>query len=96
MSPGYKDENDASHHEDAAEPFTDGRTLLEDEMRGDEGEDELDLADGSRIHIECAVTVDSDKGEILVDYTGSSGASPYGINVVRNYTHAYTTFAVRS
>lgn len=57
---------------------------------------ELDLADGSRIHIACAVKVDADKGEILVDYTGSSGASPYGINVVRNYTHAYTTFAVRS
>ena len=35
-------------------------------------------------------------GEILVDYAGSSGASPYGINVVKNYTHAYTTFAVRS
>ena len=57
---------------------------------------ELDLADGSRIHIVCAITVDADRGEILVDYTGSSGASPYGINVVRNYTHAYTTFAVRS
>ena len=57
---------------------------------------ELDLADGSRIHIACSVNVDSAKGEILVDYSGSSGASPYGINVVRNYTHAYTTFAVRS
>lgn len=57
---------------------------------------ELDLADGSRIHIECAITVDVDKGEILVDYAGSSGASPYGINVVRNYTHAYTTFTIRS
>ena len=57
---------------------------------------ELDLADGSRIHIAGAVKVDAEKGEILVDYTGSSGASPYGINVVRNYTHAYTTFAVRS
>ena len=57
---------------------------------------ELDLADGSRIHIACAVKVDAAKGEILVDYSGSSGASPYGINVVRNYTHAYTTFAVRS
>jgi N-methylhydantoinase B len=57
---------------------------------------ELDLADGSRIHIACAITVDTDKGEILVDYEGSSGASPYGINVVRNYTHAYTTFAVRA
>ncbi len=57
---------------------------------------ELDLADGSRIDIVCAVTVDADKGEITVDYEGSSGASPYGINVVKNYTHAYTTFAVRA
>lgn len=57
---------------------------------------ELDLADGSRIDIVCAVTVDADKGEITVDYAGSSGASPYGINVVKNYTHAYTTFAVRA
>ena len=57
---------------------------------------ELDLADGSRIDIVCAITVDPVLGEILVDYAGSSGASPYGINVVKNYTHAYTTFAVRS
>ena len=57
---------------------------------------ELDLADGSRIDIVCAITVDPVAGEILVDYAGSSGASPYGINVVKNYTHAYTTFAVRS
>jgi N-methylhydantoinase B len=40
--------------------------------------------------------VDPVAGEITVDYAGSSGASPYGINVVKNYTHAYTTFAVRS
>jgi N-methylhydantoinase B len=40
---------------------------------------ELDLADGSRIHIACAITVDVVKGEILVDYEGSSGASPYGV-----------------
>jgi N-methylhydantoinase B len=56
----------------------------------------LDLADGSIIEIKCAITVDPDAGEITVDYAGSSGASPYGINVVKNYTHAYTTFAVRS
>jgi len=56
----------------------------------------LDLADGSLIDIKCAITVDPIKGEILVDYAGSSGASPYGINVVKNYTHAYTTFTVRS
>ena len=57
---------------------------------------ELDLTDGSRVHIVCAITIDADAGEILVDYEGSSGASPFGINVVKNYTHAYTTFTVRS
>ena len=56
----------------------------------------LDLADGSTIDIVCAITVDNVAGEILVDYAGSSGASPFGINVVLNYTHAYTTFTIRS
>ncbi len=56
----------------------------------------LDLADGSRIDIVCSLRVDPDAGEIMVDYAGTSEASPWGINVVRNYTHAYTTFTVRS
>lgn len=56
----------------------------------------LDLADGSQIDVVCALTVDPDAGEITVDYTGSSEASPWGINVVKNYTHAYTTFTIRS
>lgn len=56
----------------------------------------LDLADGSEITIKVAVTIDPDRGEVTVDYAGSSPASPYGINVVKNYTHAYTTFAIRS
>lgn len=56
----------------------------------------LDLADGSEIEIRCALTVDTERGTIVVDYTGSADASPWGINVVRNYTHAYTTFTVRS
>ena len=56
----------------------------------------LDLADGSEIVIQVAVIVDSTLGSIVVDYTGSSGASPYGINVVKNYTHAYSTFTIRS
>jgi N-methylhydantoinase B len=56
----------------------------------------LDLADGDRIAIVCAVIVDAETGTITVDYTGSSDASRWGINVVRNYTHAYTTFTVRS
>jgi N-methylhydantoinase B len=57
---------------------------------------ELDLADGSRIKIACAITVDAELGEITVDYAGTSGASPFGINVVKNYTHAYTTFTIRA
>ena len=61
-----------------------------------EAEALLDLADGSLITIRCAVTVYPDLGEIVVSYEGSSDASPWGINVVRNYTHAYTTFTVRS
>jgi N-methylhydantoinase B len=56
----------------------------------------LDLADGSEIGIEVAITVDAEAGRIVVDYEGSSGASPSGINVVKNYTHAYTTFTLRS
>ena len=56
----------------------------------------LDLADGSVIDIVCTVTVDPDAGEVTVDYDGTSEASPWGINVVKNYTHAYTTFTVRS
>jgi N-methylhydantoinase B len=56
----------------------------------------LDLADGSEIVIKVRVTVDTVTGTITVDYAGSSGASPFGINVVKNYTTAYTTFTIRS
>lgn len=56
----------------------------------------LDLADGSRVDVVCSLEVDPAAGEITVDYDGSSEASPWGINVVKNYTHAYTTFTVRS
>jgi N-methylhydantoinase B len=56
----------------------------------------LDLADGSEIEIVVALTVDPVEGAIHVDYEGTSGASPWGINVCRNYTHAYTTFTIRS
>ena len=46
------------------------------------------------IHIVCAVTV---KGSnLLVDYAGSSGQSRLGINVVLNYTTAYTTFGLKA
>jgi N-methylhydantoinase B len=61
-----------------------------------EAESVLDLADGSEIVIHVAVQIDPSEGSIIVDYAGSSPPSPYGINVVRNYTHAYTTFTIRS
>lgn len=57
---------------------------------------DFDIPGGALIELRAAVTVDSDKGEILIDFTGSSDASPHGINVVMNYTHAYSTFAIRS
>jgi N-methylhydantoinase B len=44
--------------------------------------------------IKARVTVKGD--ELHVDHTGSSPQSRYGINVVLNYTHAYTSFAVKA
>src|SRR5437764_4094525 len=43
--------------------------------------------------LKARVTVDGDR--LHVDHTGSSPQSRYGINVVMNYTHAYTSFAVK-
>ncbi len=48
------------------------------------------------ITLKSAVTIDPDAGEILIDFTGSSPQTTSGINVVLNYTHAYSTFAIRS
>ena len=56
----------------------------------------LDLADGTEIDPSPRRRDRPVAGSIVVDYAGSSGASPYGINVVKNYTHAYTTFTIRS
>ncbi len=60
------------------------------------GESIVDFGSDDGITLKAAVTVDPEKGEILVDFTGSSPQVNRGINVVLNYTHAYTTFAVRS
>ncbi|GHF46289.1 hydantoinase B/oxoprolinase family protein [Seohaeicola zhoushanensis] len=60
------------------------------------GSSTFDVPGGQVITLQTAVTVDSDKGEILIDFEGSSGPSSMGINVVPAYTHAYATFAVRS
>lgn len=45
------------------------------------------------ITLAAALTVEAE--QIRVDYSGSSAASPYGINLVLNYTKAYTAFGVR-
>ena len=45
------------------------------------------------VHLAAALTVSRDG--IHVDYEGTSGASLYGINVVLNYTKAYTCFGVK-
>lgn len=60
------------------------------------GESRFDVPGGDVIELKAAVTVDNEAGDVVIDFAGSSGASPLGINVVMNYTHAYSTFAVRS
>jgi N-methylhydantoinase B/oxoprolinase/acetone carboxylase alpha subunit len=45
------------------------------------------------VELECALTIG--EGAIIVDYAGSSPASPHGINLVLNYCRAYTAFGVR-
>jgi N-methylhydantoinase B/oxoprolinase/acetone carboxylase alpha subunit len=60
------------------------------------GESRFDVPGGEVITLRTAVTIDPDEGEITVDFDGSSQQTTTGINVVLNYTHAYSTFAVRS
>lgn len=50
--------------------------------------------DGYDQPITLAVTVTIAGDTATVDYTGSSPESPRGINVVLNYTRAYTTYAL--
>jgi N-methylhydantoinase B len=46
------------------------------------------------ITIQARVIVDDD--ELEVDFSGSSPEVPYGVNVVLNYTIAYTTYALKA
>jgi N-methylhydantoinase B len=46
------------------------------------------------ITIQATVSVNDD--ELEVDFTGSSPEVPYGVNVVLNYTIAYTTYALKA
>jgi N-methylhydantoinase B len=47
-------------------------------------------------HLELHVTVTVQGDTMTVDYAGSSPQSAYGVNVVLNYTRAYTSFAVKA
>jgi N-methylhydantoinase B/oxoprolinase/acetone carboxylase alpha subunit len=60
------------------------------------GETTFDVPGGEVITLKTAVTVDTDAGNIIIDFAGSSGPSKSGINVVMAYTHAYASFAIRS
>jgi N-methylhydantoinase B/oxoprolinase/acetone carboxylase alpha subunit len=60
------------------------------------GESRFDVPGGEEIVLKTAVTIDTEQGEITIDFEGSSGPSKAGINVVMAYTHAYATFAIRS
>jgi N-methylhydantoinase B len=60
------------------------------------GESSFDVPGGEIITLKTAVTVDTQEGKIIVDFDGSSMQTSTGINVVLNYTHAYSTFAIRS
>jgi N-methylhydantoinase B len=46
------------------------------------------------IHIVCNLRVTG--SDLVVDFGGSSMQRPHGINVVLNYTTAYTTFAIKA
>lgn len=50
--------------------------------------------DGEPVDLAVTVTVDGDS--VDVDYTGSSPQSRHGVNVVLNYTRAYTSFAIKA
>ena len=56
----------------------------------------LDLADGSRSTSSARSPSTPRPARSSSTTRARSDASPYGINVVKNYTHAYTTFTVRS
>ena len=46
------------------------------------------------ITLKVSITIKDD--EIFIDYDGSSPQSRYGINVVLNYTRAYSSFAIKA
>lgn len=54
------------------------------------------LSDGFDEPIRLAVALTVDGDELTIDFADSSPQSRYGINLVLNYTHAYSTFAAKA
>lgn len=54
------------------------------------------IVDGYDEPVTLVATVTVEDDRISVDYAGSSPASRYGINLVLNYTRAYSAFAIRA
>lgn len=52
-------------------------------------------SDGYEEPVRLQVRIDKRGDELWVDWAGSSPESRLGINVVLNYTHAYTTYALK-
>jgi N-methylhydantoinase B/oxoprolinase/acetone carboxylase alpha subunit len=52
--------------------------------------------DGYDEPVTLVASVFVEDGRIRIDYAGSSPASRYGINLVLNYTRAYSAFAIRA
>src|SRR5260221_7652144 len=61
-----------------------------------QGETSFDVPGGATSRLAVGGPIDHALGETTIDFAGSSGPSRFGINVVPAYTHAYSSFAVRS
>ncbi|CAN5791957.1 hydantoinase B/oxoprolinase family protein [soil metagenome] len=53
------------------------------------------MSDGYEEPVRLKVTITKSGDEMDIDWTGSSPESKRGINVVLNYTHAYSTYALK-
>lgn len=55
-------------------------------------------ADGydERLHLQAAVTVHESGDRVTVDFSGSSPQTARALNAVRNYTYAWTVFALKA
>jgi N-methylhydantoinase B len=87
---------------DTLEPLADEiisrseRAMREAIARLPDGDYENEVfSDGYEAPVKLKVTIRKRGDAMEVDWAGSSPESAYGINVVLNYTHAYTTYALK-